>query len=420
MGSDAQKPERTSRSLVSLRRSWRVTATDLGVLALVYKRWAYVQVTGNPTEVPAARLKYTLLLLVAVSDNPLGTLDGTSVLVTDERAASTLYNKGSHGVPESGGGLRLSLMEAAYLVDAGRLAVEDEQGGTIDLELLVSAGGKADNAFEVRYIVYRDMRERGYLVKPSTTSGVDFEVFPRGGSNKDPSRQWLLAVSERTSFETEPFLDMLHRAEGFEHRVLIGVVDEEGDVTHYIAQLRQMSGTLPSDGEGFLEGWAFEDRVLAFDLEAAGDLAAAGHLGRRMGDVHQLSLIEATHLMENGHLKLKDSGTGEPMEEEVFLKRVRQRRPDFDLRYKVYVDLREKGLVVKTGFKYGTHFRAYDRDPNSNHAQFLIHAVPRDLEISWPELSRAVRLAHGVRKEMVFGAADSEAVEYLRMRRVRP
>ena len=357
---------------------------------------------------------------MAVSDNPLGKLDGTSVLVADERAASTLYNKGSHGVPESGGGLRLSLMEAAYLVDAGRLDVEDDQGGTIDLEDLVSAGGKADSAFEVRYIVYRDMRERGYLVKPSTTSGVDFDVFPRGGSPKDPARKWLLAVSERTSFKTEPFLEMLHRAEGFGRRVLIGVVDEEGDVTHYVAQLRQMSGTLPGEGEGSLEGWAFEDRVLAFDLEAAAGLAPAGHLGRRMGDVHQLSLIEATHLMETGHLQLKDAGTGRPMEEEEFLRRVRQRQPDFDLRYKVYVDLREKGLVVKTGFKYGTHFRAYDRDPDSNHARFLIHAVPRDLETSWPELSRAVRLAHGVRKEMVFGAADTEAVEYLRMRRVRP
>jgi tRNA-intron endonuclease len=100
--------------------------------------------------------------------------------------------------------------------------------------------------------------------------------------------------------------------------------------------------------------------------------------------------------------------------------RVRHRRPDFDLRFKVYKDLRDRGMVVKTGFKYGTHFRAYDRDPDTEHAKFLIHAVPRDMETSWPELSRAVRLAHGVRKEMVFGAADAKGVEYLKLRRVRP
>jgi tRNA-intron endonuclease len=347
-------------------------------------------------------------------------LDGDAVVVQDERQASQLYNKGSHGTPESGGSLRLSLMEAAYLVDAGRLGVEDAEAGSLDLEGLISMGGRGDPAFEVRYLVYRDMRERGYLVRPSTTPGVDFEVFPRGGTHKDPERQWLLAVSERASFETGPFLDMLHRAQGFSRRVLVGVVDEEGDVTHYLVQLREMSGPLPTEAEGTLEGWAFGDRVLAFDLEAASGLAPPGHLGRQLGDLHQLSLIEAAHLLETGHLRLRDAATGKPLDRDAFLERVRTRRPDFDLRYKVYSDLRARGLVVKTGFKYGTHFRAYERDPDADHARFLVHAVPRDLETSWPELSRAVRLAHGVRKEMVFGAADAGGVEYLKLRRVRP
>jgi tRNA-intron endonuclease len=347
-------------------------------------------------------------------------VEGETVLVADERSASQLHNKGSHGIPESGGGLRLSILEAAYLVDADRLEVAGPDGQSLSLEDLISSGGRTDGAFEVLYLVYRDMRERGYLVRPSTTPTVDFDVFPRGGSHKDPARQWLLAVSERVSFETEPFLEMLHKAEGFGRRVLIGVVDEEGDVTHYVAQLRDMAGTLPGEGSGTLEGWAFTDRVLAFDLEAAGELAPPGHLGRRLGDLHQLSLIESAHLVETGHLTLKDPATGEPMTPEEFLDRVRTLRPDFDLRFNVYSDLRRRGLVVKTGFKYGTHFRAYDHDPDTNHARFLIHAVPRDLETSWPELSRAVRLAHGVRKEMVFGAADARGVEYLKLRRVRP
>jgi tRNA-intron endonuclease len=355
-----------------------------------------------------------------VTELPQGRIEADSIVVHDERMASQLYNKGSHGTPESGGSLRLTFMEAAYLVEVGRLEVEDDIGGTVTLEDLISSGGMSDPAFEVLYLVYRDMRERGYLVRPSTTSGVDFEVFPRGGTHKDPARQWLLAVSERTSFATEEFLEMLHRAQGFGRRVLIGVVDEEGDVTHYMAKIQDMAGTLSPSAEGELEGWAFEDRVLAFDLEAAGGLAPPGHLGRRLGDMHQLSLIEAAHLMENGHLKLKDAGSGGALVKGEFMDRVRHRRPDFDLRFKVYKDLRDRGMVVKTGFKYGTHFRAYDRDPDTEHAKFLIHAVPRDMETSWPELSRAVRLAHGVRKEMVFGAADAKGVEYLKLRRVRP
>lgn len=355
-----------------------------------------------------------------MSDLPLGRLEDGRVIVADERAASQLHNKGSHGTPLPGGGLDLSMLEAAYLLEAGRLSVEGGDGASVSLEELVSRGGLADPAFEVRYLVYRDMRDRGYLVRPSTTGGVDFDVFPRGSSHRDPARQWLLAVSERTSFETEAFLDLLDRAQRFERKVLIGVVDEEGDVTHYQAQLREMTGTLLPEATGRLAGWAFGDRVLAFDLEGAEGLAPPGHLGRRTGELHQLSLIEAAHLVEKGNLDLRDASTGEPLPQEAFLSRVRSHRPDFDLRYRVYSDLRTRGLVVKTGFKYGTHFRAYDREPGSNHARFLIHAVPRDMETSWPELSRAVRLAHGVRKEMVFGAADGRGVQYLKLRRVRP
>ncbi len=347
-------------------------------------------------------------------------MEGTSVLVADQRQASQLYNKGSHGVPETGGGLRLSLLEAAYLVDADRLEVQGADGEPVSLEDLAAAGGAGDPAFEVRYLIYRDMRERGYLARPSTTPGVDFDIYPRGGSPKDEVSEWLLAVSERASFETAPFLGMLHRAETFGRRVLIGVVDEEGDVTHYRAHLQSMEGTLPRDGPGIVEGWAFEDRVLAFDLEAAGEVTSPGRLGRRMGDLHQLSLIEAARLSRLGLLSLRDAGTGAPLDHEGFMDRCGRSQPDFGLRLRVYSDLRDRGLVVKTGFKYGTHFRAYDRDPDADHARFLVHAVPRDHETSWPELSRAVRLAHGVRKEMVFGAAGEGGVEYLKLDRVRP
>ena len=367
-----------------------------------------------------------------MNDLPQGTLEGAAVTVADPKAASQLHNKGWHGTPQSGGGLQLSLLEAAYLVEAGRLQVgrggdgsdtgciEGSNGGQVSLGDLVAAGRAGDPSFEIRYIVYRDLRERGYVVRHSTTPGVDLEVFPRGQTPKDGTYMWMLAVSERASFATAPFIAMLKRAEELERKLLIGVVDEEGDVTHYRAQLREMKGVLPGEAQGELEGLAFEDRVLAFDLAGADALAPKGHLGRRLGSVHQLSLIEAAWLARTGKLKLRDAGTNRPVAAEDIVAHARERQGDFDLRLRVYTDLRARGLVAKTGFKYGTHFRAYDEDPEGHHAKFLVHAVPRDHETSWPELSRAVRLAHGVRKEMVFGAADEAGVEYLKMRRVRP
>jgi tRNA-intron endonuclease len=49
-----------------------------------------------------------------------------------------------------------------------------------------------------------------------------------------------------------------------------------------------------------------------------------------------------------------------------------------------------------------------------------VHAVPFDYETSWPEISRAVRLAHGVKKDIIFGRVSKAQVDYVRLRRVRP
>ena len=76
--------------------------------------------------------------------------------------------------------------------------------------------------------------------------------------------------------------------------------------------------------------------------------------------------------------------------------------------------------LVKTGFKYGSHFRAYEGDPGKQHARYLVHAVPKDYTAMWPEVSRAVRLAHGVKKEILLGRVTDKDVEYVSLSRYRP
>ena len=87
---------------------------------------------------------------------------------------------------------------------------------------------------------------------------------------------------------------------------------------------------------------------------------------------------------------------------------------------RVYKDMKGKGLIVKTGFKYGTHFRVYKGDPETEHALYLVHAVTSTYNSTWPEISRAVRLAHGVKKELLIGRVMDDNAEYVRLKRVRP
>jgi tRNA-intron endonuclease len=119
------------------------------------------------------------------------------VLITPEDEASQIYNRGYHGEPQSGGALKLTLIEAIWLTELGRISVRRKKH-KVDLERLIRHAKKVVDNFEIKYVVYRDLRQRGYVVKPHIAP-VDFQVLPRGGApNKNQAKYWVLALSERS------------------------------------------------------------------------------------------------------------------------------------------------------------------------------------------------------------------------------
>lgn len=123
----------------------------------------------------------------------------------------------------------------------------------------------------------------------------------------------------------------------------------------------------------------------------------------------QLSIVEILYLLEKGRIVLTKDGK-EMTYDEAF-KYGSGHEHEFDIKYIAFKDLRKRGYVVKSGFKFGAHFRVYDRGqiPGSDHSNFLVHAVLEGKTFSFPEISRAVRLAHSVRKRLIFAIVDDDA-----------
>ena len=348
-----------------------------------------------------------------------GELIGDSVVIKDQAEASQIYNKGYYGYPKSGGGLELDLLETIYLVETDRIVVHSE-GRNITLEELIMAASKHGEGFEILYIVYRDLRQRGYVVK-SDAGEFDFRVFPRGGTPSNaPTKYYVLAISERAACVMRSLFEEAERSETTRKELLLAVVDEEGDLTYYRASTGAPQGMpLPSPTTQ-VEASMFEDRVMVMDEDKGGELYAKGFFGKKIGRTLQLSLIEAAYLMEQDIVVIHYAASGKRMTFSAFKKKAEQIQPDFELRLRAYDDLRRRGLVVKTGFKYGSHFRVYDGSPDGHHSKYLVHAVHWDYRTIWPEISRAVRLAHGVKKDILFARVTKKQVDYLRLRRVRP
>jgi len=349
-----------------------------------------------------------------------GVLRENTVVVADGAEGSTLHNKGYFGEPRSGGGVTLTLVEAVYLVESDRLAVTDD-GAPVALPDLLRRANARVPGFEIRYLVYRDLRQRGYIVKESAPP-IDFRVYPRGGGPKaTPSKYGVSAISERWVFDLDALEGHVRRAAGARKSLLLAVVDEESDLTYYAVRHVNPRGRANAEPAGRpAVAHLIEDRAAVLEEGDAVRLHASGFYGSMVGRRLQLSLLETAHLAAAGAVEVRRADTSRKVSLAALRAQARRLQPDFDLRLRAYEDLKARGIVVKTGFKYGSHFRAYEGDPNRVHAKYLVHALPGGHRGMWPEVSRAVRLAHGVKKDLLFAAVGKEEVRYLELERVRP
>ncbi len=154
-----------------------------------------------------------------------------------------------------------------------------------------------------------------------------------------------------------------------------------------------------------------DQRIIVPDERQANKIHQHGSTGKPLsGGRLQLAPVECLYLLDNEKVRVIDKKSGEELSFEELSSKLAADDTKLLLKYRVYKDLKSRGLVVKTGLKYGSHFRVYERgeSPGSSHSPYLVHAISENAQLTPPELARAVRLAHGVRKKMIFGVVDDE------------
>ncbi len=175
-----------------------------------------------------------------------------------------------------------------------------------------------------------------------------------------------------------------------------------------------------------IKGRLLQNRVRVW--ENFEDIHEELYYGKVFENHMDLSLCEAMHLVERDELEVSD-GDGKINIEDLF-DSFCSLDEEFQHKYIVYSDLRERGYILKSGFKFGAHFRVYPRGVNpykdgpksqKEHTKWVVHAVPEDHSLTFSEMSRAVRLAQNIRSTMLWGVVDSEkGVTYYKVERITP
>jgi tRNA-intron endonuclease len=169
-----------------------------------------------------------------IASNVIGKLSGERVLLPSSDAARDLNNQSRFGTILTGGKVQLSLLEAVYLEEKGKIAITDGRGRKLSHERLIAAGKRVEKAFAVKYAVFRDLRTRGYIVKTALKFGADFRVYDRGVKPGEDHAKWVVfPVHEAGHMTWYDFSAKNRVAHSTKKRLLLGIVDDEGDVTYY-------------------------------------------------------------------------------------------------------------------------------------------------------------------------------------------
>jgi len=122
-----------------------------------------------------------------------------------------------------------------------------------------------------------------------------------------------------------------------------------------------------------------------------------------------LDLMEGVYLAEKGTITIQEAGK----KRKVGLKKLKEKAKllydEFDEKYAVYQDLRESGLIVTPGIKFGCDFAVYKYGPGVEHAPYMVSVKDTDSEISATEIVKAGRLATTVRKRFIIAVPDLAA-----------
>ncbi len=271
---------------------------------------------------------------------------------------------------EKDGKIFLKIEEALYVLDLlnGRVTQEEIQ---ISFNELASHFSKDNPRLIIKYNAYRDWRDRGLILKREK------DVSKKG--NQKQHKKYPAKKLELEKIESKVYWYP----------------------TSYFSIL--------------------EDEKIGKQLFEKYWIGQLGIYKQDRGALLKLDFLETVFLSKHFDLEIINSLTGKKITHKQILEKVEKEREYSRQLYDIYEDWRLQGFVVKTGFKFGSHFRIYfpgaspSKEGKWTHSKHVLHVFPKEQKLLISEWARAVRVAHSVKKTFLLGIPEltkEDFVEY--------
>ena len=151
------------------------------------------------------------------------------IKIVDTKSQDQLRNKG-YGDKEDNNYL-LETYEALYLLYLNKLVINN--GSMDNFGSLLKHVLKYDKEIVTRFLVYRDLRSRGYVVKEGFGFGADFRVYERGEYEKKRAKYVVFCINEGIKVKVGELSKNIREIETMGKNAIAAVVERRGEVIYY-------------------------------------------------------------------------------------------------------------------------------------------------------------------------------------------
>ena len=159
-----------------------------------------------------------------------GVLIKNQAVVLEPNLQQQLKQKGYGEMDKSK--LALKSFESLYLLFTGRLALFREKKN-IDFDSFLKICKKQDKDILTRFLVYRDLRNRGYTVKDGLDFGSDFRVYNKPFSSKSTSQFLVFSLNEGKHEKISKLQKKVECITKMDKEPIIAVVQRQGEIIYY-------------------------------------------------------------------------------------------------------------------------------------------------------------------------------------------
>jgi len=155
-----------------------------------------------------------------------------TVTVKEPKEAITLLKERGYGRELDTGEFSLYYYEALYLLYSDRLVVKDK-GKQLKFEELAEKAIRRFPGAWVAFMVYRDLRSRGYVVREGFGFGLDFRVYEAGTYGNKPAKYVVFCLNEGFAMKLLDLDKLVRGIMRIGKQPIIAVLERRGEVIYY-------------------------------------------------------------------------------------------------------------------------------------------------------------------------------------------